>query len=135
MSSVKIRNALETALNAMSPALSTSFENASFTPPVSTTAYQSATLLLAEPDNTVYGGTFQEMGLMQVDLNYPMQTGAGAAYARAELLRTTFARGESFTSSGTTVTILRTPEILPGRNVDGRYVLPVRIRFFANVTV
>lgn len=161
-SSLVIRNTLEQALEGVAPALSTAWENADFTPPVATTAYQSATILFAEPDNATYGSNFQEIGILQVDLNYPEKTGAGAAYTRAEYMRSVFARGRSFvvsgnsllfhevstwwdyftqepvqssTVSGTSVTIMRTPEILPGRNVDGRYVLPVRIRFFANVTI
>ena len=161
-SSLVIRNTLEQALEGVAPTLSTAWENADFNPPVATTAYQSATILFAQPDNAEYGSNFQELGILQVDLSYPEKTGAAAAYTRAEYIRAVFTRGKSFvvsggallfhdvtgwwdyftqepvessTVSGTSVTIQRTPEILPGRNVDGRYVLPVRIRFFANVTV
>lgn len=130
---MSIRAALETALNAMSPSLATAWENVPFEPPAPTTAYQRATILLAQPNNTSIGGTFQEIGILQVDLMYPQDTGADAAEDRAALLRTTFKRGTSFTNSGITVTSERTPEIMPGRNEEGRFVIPVRIRFFAHI--
>ena len=135
MSAVLVRRALQTALSGMTPALTTVFENEAGTPPAPTVAYQKAMVLFAEPDNATYGGTYQELGFMQVDLMYPEGAGPGAAATRAELLRTTFARGNSFTSGGVTVIIQRTPELLPARNEGGRYVQPVRIRFFANIEV
>jgi hypothetical protein len=131
MSSILIRAALETGLNAMTPALATAWENAAFTP--TTAAYQSVALLFAAPDNISYGAGFTEQGIMQVDLSYPQETGPAAAYTRAELIRSTFARGETFSSGGVSVIIQRTPEILPGRNEGSRYILPVRVRFFAHL--
>jgi hypothetical protein len=131
MSTVSIRAALETALAAVSPALATAWENVKLTPPVTSTAFQTATLMFAQPDNTSYGSGYRELGILQVDLNYPEQSGSSAAYTRAELLRSTFIRGATFSSGGISVVIDRTPEIMAGRNQGGRYVLPVRIRFFA----
>ena len=131
MSSVLVRAALESGLNGMAPALATAWENAAFTP--TTAAYQRVAILFAAPDNTSYGSGYTEQGFMQIDLNYPQETGPAAAYTRAELIRATFARGETFSSGGVSATIERTPEILPGRNEGSRYVLPVRIRFFAHL--
>ena len=54
------------------------------------------------------------------------------AEARAELIRDTFYRGRTFTASGVSVTIERTPEIAPAITEPDRYVVPVRVRFFAN---
>ena len=133
MSTVAIRAALETALAAISPTLSTAWENVDFTPPVTSTAYQRASLMFAQPDNTSYGAGYRELGIMQIDLNYPQQSGPSAAYTRAELLRATFSRGTTFTSGGVSVVVDRTPEIMAGRNEGGRYVLPVRVRFFAQL--
>jgi hypothetical protein len=127
-----VRAALESALAAMSPALATAYENAPFTP-VAGTPYQRATLLLAEPANPVVGaGFYTEQGFMQVDLCYPLGAGPAAASNRAELIRSTFHRGASFTASGVTVNIERTPEIAPGRVEEDRYVIPVRIRFYSH---
>lgn len=159
MSSIFVRRALETALNSADPALETAWENTHHTPSSATTPFQSVTLMFAEPDNTSYGSGYQEQGIMQIDLNYPKDAGPIAAYTRAEYLRVLFRRGISFAFSGSTflyhdvggwyeyftqtpvaslgsadssVTIQRTPEIMAGRNEGGRYVLPVRVRFFAN---
>jgi hypothetical protein len=133
MSVVSIRAALETALAAMSPSLSTSWENQAFTPPAASTAYQIVNILLAEPDNETYGSRHREIGYMQVRLMYPQQLGSAAAAARADLIRTTFYRGASFTSGSVSVIIMRTPEIVPGFIEDGRYQAVVKVRFFANI--
>lgn len=124
MSIVAIRSALESALDGMTPALSTSWQNVPFTP-VTGTPYQRATLLLAEPDNREFGASFQEQGFLQVDLCYPQSVGSNAVEARAELLRTTFKRGTTIGS----LMITATPEIKPAYNDGDRYVVPVRIRF------
>ena len=133
MSTVSIRSALETALNNISPALATAWENRPFSPPAQTVPYQIVHVLFAEPDNSVYGPEHRELGYMQIRLMYPLNAGSAAAMARAELIRDTFARGESFTSSGITAISMRTPEILPATVEDGRYAVIVRVRFYANV--
>jgi hypothetical protein len=132
MSAALITQALETALNGMSPALATGWPNAPFTPPAATVPYQKAAILFAEPENPTYGNTFhRERGIFQVTLMYPQQTGAAAALARAELIRATFYRGAKFT----TTTIERTPEILPGFADGDRWAVPVRIRFYSDIGV
>ena len=79
-----VRRALEGALNGMSPA-PTAWENAKFSP-VTGTAYQSAHLMPAEPDNPVYGDEYAEQGIFQITLYYPEGNGPAAAMARAELI-------------------------------------------------
>lgn len=133
MSQAKIRQALEVALSAITPSLATAWENVAFTPPASSVPYQQAHMLFAQPDNTVFGSEHTELGYMQVKLMYPTKTGSAAAIARAELIRTTFARGNSFASGGVTAVISHTPEIMPASPEDGRYAVTVKIRFFANI--
>ena len=133
MSIVLIRAALETALLAMSPALATVPENGSYKPVVDT-PYQQVHLLAAPPsDDEVGANLYTERGYMQVSLYYPLDAGPGAAAARAELIRSTFYRGLALTSGGINVVIERTPEIAPARTEADRYVLPVRVRFYAHV--
>ena len=132
MSIVAVRRALEGALNGMTPALSTAWENAKFSP-VTGTPYQTAHLMSAEPDNPVYGDEYVEQGIFQITLYYPEGNGPAAAMTRAELIRDTFYRGATFTNGGISVIIQRTPEIAPGDSESGRYVLIVRVRYFANV--
>lgn len=133
MSQVAIRTALEAALQAMTPVIVTAWENVSFTPPSGTTPYQEAHVMFATPDNAVYGSAFQELGIFQVRLSYPLNQGPKPASVRAELLRTTFARGKSFTSDGITTIINRTPEVMPAMAEGGRYSVVVKIRFYANI--
>lgn len=132
MSLVAIRAALEVALNAMSPTVAYAWENAPYVP-VSGTPYARVTLLAAEPANPEISRYHREQGFMQVDLAYPLNAGPAAATTRAELIRSTFYRGASFTASGVTATVEKTPEIMPGRVEDDRFVIPVRIPFYSHI--
>lgn len=125
-----VRAALETALNGMSPSLATAWENANYSP-VTGTPYQRVFLLAAEPDNPEMGRLTIEQGILQVSLAYPLGTGSAAAEARAELIRSTFYRGASFTASGVTTIVEKTPEIAPALIEPDRYVRPVKIRWRA----
>jgi hypothetical protein len=133
MTALLIRAALEGRLAAMSPSLATAYENVPFKP-TNGTAYQAVYVLFAQPDNREIGRQYVARGFMQVSLFYPQGAGSAPAATRAELIRTTFPRGLSLTNGGVIVTIERTPEILPGRNEDDRFVLPVRIPFYAPVS-
>ncbi len=129
MSVALIRKALETALNGIDPSIDTAWENASFTPPNSSTPYQEVNTLFARPFNAEVASNHQELGYMQVKLMYPLKVGTAAVSARAELLRSTFTRGNSFTNGGVTVNITDTAEVLPGIVDDGRFAVIVKIRF------
>ena len=132
MSVVAIRAALETALNGMSPALSTAFENVPFVP-VAGTPYQQVHMLFATPSNREMGDRYQEIGYLQCKLMYPLAVGTATIAARAMLLRTTFKRGNTFVSGGITTTVTETPEIVPGRVEGDRYAVSVKIKFVAQV--
>lgn len=132
MSIVNIRAALETTLNGMSPALNTAWENTAFAP-VAGTPYQQAHLLFATPANNEYGSRHQELGYMQVKLLYPLQIGTSTVAARAELIRSTFKRGNTFASGGVTVMVTKTPEISVGGVEGDRYTLSVKIPFMAQL--
>jgi hypothetical protein len=131
MTVVKIRAALELALDAMSPSLQTAWENAEAIP-VQGTAYQRAFIVTAPPQNIeMTGKIHREQGYLQVSLLYPLGEGPAAAATRAELIRATFYNGATFTNGGVSVIVDGTPEIGPAFNDDGRYILPVRIRFYS----
>ena len=131
MSTLKCRAALETALASMTPALQTAWENFPFSPVIGT-PFQRCNILFAEPGNQEYGANYQELGYMNVTLYYPHGTGSADIVARAELIRQTFRRGASFTNSGLTVVISRTPEVTPSFNDGEFFVVSVRVRFYAN---
>lgn len=133
MSALSIRQALETALDGITPALDTAWENGIYnpTPPEN---YQQVTLLLNRPENPEWGTFTTERGILQIDLRYSLEKGPAGATERAELIRSTFKRRSAFTADGLTVTVDGTPEIAPGRVEETHYVLPVRIPFFCNYT-
>ena len=133
MSITAVRAALETKLATITPSIVTVWENVPYSPVVGV-PYQAAYLLPAMPDNPTMGDTYyMEQGIFQVSLFYSLSAGAGAAAARAELIRTTFKRGTSMVSGTVTVRIARTPEIGQGR-VDGdRWHIPVKIQYFAGI--
>lgn len=129
-----IRTALETRLAAITSPLATQWENAAFVPTAGT-PYQQVTLLLADPSNPEMGRFYQEQGYLQINLRYPINTGPGVAMARAQALRDWFYRGLQVAANGINVTVNRTPTISPAA-VDGdRYVVPVKVRFFANCPI
>ena len=130
---VSVRQALEVALFAITPAIACAWENQPYTP-VTNSPYQRVTLVPSMPDNATFGdGHYQERGLLFIELHYPINNGSVTAATRAELIRTTFKRGASFTNGGVTVIIEKTPEIGQGMVLDAFWVLPVRVRFYAEV--
>jgi hypothetical protein len=133
MSQSAISNALETRLAAIASPIATAWENVNFTPTAGV-PYQSVDVLFAEPENPTFGNAFnRQRGLLQVSLRYPANTGRQAALTRAEAIKNWFPRGLSLAASGITTTIERTPEIAKGGADDDRYIINVRIRFFANL--
>ena len=132
MTAPAVRQALETALAANAGGVAIAYENVPYTP-VPGTPYQAAYVLAAEPENIEIGEAYTERGIFQINLFYPLNTGPGAAETRALAIRNAFARGASFTASGVTTHIERTPEIGPGRIEEDRYFKPVRARFYAHI--
>lgn len=132
MSIANVRIALEARLAALAPELETAFENAESDPNLDT-PYQAVTLLFGQPDNTVFGPAFQERGIFQVTLCYPLGRGTKDVMARAQLIRDQFPRGLSLPNGGIVTTIELTPEIGVGLELETEYQLPVKIRWYANV--
>jgi hypothetical protein len=137
LSLMLIKEALETALDTISPSIPTAHENEDFDPAVRANGipYQEVFFLPAEPENPeIVGGSLtREQGIMQVTLRYPEGDGAGDADIRAELIRSVFKYGAQFSAGGITVNVGRTPHILRSYIDANRYCLPVEIRFWANI--
>lgn len=130
MTIAKIRQALEVRLNAMQPPLPTAWQNKDFSPPVG--PFQAPFFLFAEPDDRGYKDSpYIQRGTMTVTLLYPLNEGPGNAQTRAELIRNWFSRGLTVTAGGLNVIIDRTPEVSGGVAEEGRFVIRVRIRFWA----
>jgi hypothetical protein len=128
-----IRDALENALAAIQPVLDTVHGNEEYAP-VAGRPYQEVYVMFATPANPTMGdGFYQELGVLQVNLQYPTGVGSAEATERAELIRQTFKRGSSFSADGITVQIDKTPEASSGI-VDGdRWKVVVRAPFHADI--
>jgi len=133
MSINSIRTALESGIAGMSPTIATVWENTEYTP-VTGTPYQRLYLLSADPGNNEFGPIHLEQGIFQVSLFYPLGAGTAAAAARAELIRTTFKRFNTFSSGGVDVNIHKTPHIKQARRDEDRWMLPIDISYFAHLT-
>jgi hypothetical protein len=133
MSDLLIRAALETRLAALTPALATAWENASYSP-VDGVPFQRVEYITAEPENPEMGSFRRLSGFMQVTLMYPQGSGPAVAATRAELIRSWFPKGLSLTKSGVVVMIDRTPYIMAGFRDENRWALPVRVSYFSNIS-
>ena len=134
MSQALIDAALETALNGITPALATAWENVPFTP-VPGTPYQAVYIIPAEPNELGHKTTMEYNGIMQVSLFYPLATGASTKYmgkaaarAQAKLITDMFYRSADFVSGGVRVYIKKSWQG-QGRNEGDRYHLPVKIYY------
>lgn len=112
----------------------TAWENIDFPVLANRVPYQQVNLIPARPEDVTLGrGYRREYGFLQVTLHYPLQLGTGEAFARAELIRSTFPRGSSFSNAGVEVHIDQTPEIMRGFPSEGSYIVPVRVYYYANI--
>ncbi len=134
MSVVAIRAALETAINGMTPALDTAWENIPFTPVVGT-PYQRVWFKDFIPTGPEVSKSHKIEGYFQIDLMYPELTGTGAAGARAELIKALFKKASSFINGGVTVNITEPPIVASG-TVDGdRWKVCVKVYYSAWIIV
>jgi hypothetical protein len=133
MSQSSIRTALENALDAIQPPIDTAHGNESYSP-IAGQPYQECYILFATPGNPTMGdGFYQELGVLQINLQYPTGNGSADATDRAKLIRQAFKRGSTFTADGVTVQIEKTPEV-SGGVVDGdRWKVVIKARFRADV--
>lgn len=133
MSQVKIKSALHTAINAMSPALPTAWPNATFDPD-NRVPWQKVNVVFARPEEPTAGCDFyREIGFLQVTLYYPLLQGDGPATSRAELIRRTFPKGSSIVKDDVTVQFNSVAQILEGMPTDEQYIVIVRVPFYANI--
>ncbi len=134
MSEISVCAALETQLATVTfTGGQTVYENAEFEPTAGT-PYQEVFTLFAKPDNPTMGTAFHRLrGIFQVNLFYPILTGRGAAQTQAGLIKAAFARGRTFTSGAVTVQIENVPYVGQGTRDGDRWMVPVKIDWYANI--
>ena len=123
---LRIRQALEKAVLAVTPAIDTAFENTTFKPRANE-PYQQLHFLPAKPEAAVIDDSISEvLGVFQITLRYPAGEGVKNVLERARLYEKAFKVGvklenEVFITAPTSVNIL---------GVDGdRYGVAVSIYF------
>ena len=135
MSVLDIKTAFEIKLSQMTPAISTSYESTSFTP-VAGKPYQYVQLVPQTPENTVIDAPFyREQGEFQIFLAYPSNKGTGDILKRAQAVREHFKRGTNLVRNGLTILIYRTPTISGTQIVGDRVVVPIIVKYTADVNV
>ena len=127
MSIIAIREALETAVETLTPGFPTALENVDFKPTAA--ANQKLEIVFGKPANDEMSARYMERGFMQLTLRYPLNKGSGAAAARALLIRNAFPRNRAISAGSLVVTIQDTPEIARGFIEGDRYCIPVIVGF------
>ena len=133
MSQLLIRRAIEVAINAITPALPTAWENAPFQPPVSGSAYQKVNIVRGRPQNPTMDAFRREIGFFQVTLFYPLDAGTLDADTRAELVRAAFPKGIALINGGVKVTVFESAYIMQGTPDGNMWMVAVRIPYFSNI--
>ena len=126
---LRIRQALEKAVLAVTPAIDTAFENTTFKPRAGE-PYQQLHFLPAKPEAAVIDDSISEvLGVFQITLRYPAGEGVKNVLERASLYERAFSVGAKFEHAGVKVYIYRPAEVnILG--VDGdRYGVAVSIYF------
>lgn len=130
---IAIRRALEQALDEINPETPIARINVDFDMPANDVMFYIVEYDI-ETNNPTMGDDFYRLdGNMTVTIAAPENEGDGPALERAEFIRRKFKRGLPFTADSVTTQIQRTPTFGRGWRHEGRYMLPVNIRFFANI--
>jgi hypothetical protein len=106
----------------------TALPNKSFSKPLATVAWCAVFNLPSAPDTSGINSHDEYPGVFQIDLNYPLNMGAGAAQAKADAIRAVFKRGAVL--GGVEIVSTSTAQGVP---VDGWYRVPVSVTYRAFV--
>lgn len=131
MSLSKVEQALLTAVGTALNAIPTAYENVKFDKP-SGSKWASVYFIPNLPSVETLGGAGQDMvdGIVQIDLNYPMDQGDATARADFETIRGSFKAGTRLTQSGQQAVVLSCGRS-SGRPVDGWYRIVITIGWYA----
>ena len=86
----------------------------------------------ADTDVFTLGGDGMDnnIGFMQIDVNYPKNKGSGAALAKADELATAFSAGTVLTYNTQNVRVIKT-SLGPGRDIGGYYRISLTVNYYA----
>lgn len=131
MSLATVQAALIASATTALGAIATEQENVKFTPPTNT-KWAKVSFLPATPVVETLGSAGQDRadGVLQIDLNYPIASGNGAARTDYEAIRAVFPAGSRHTNTGQVVMVTRTGRSA-GRIVDNYYRVSVSVFWYA----
>ena len=102
----------------------TAYPNAAFTKPTASTAWASVFVIPATTAPLSIRDSDEMAGVFQIDLNYPINSGAGGAQAKADAIRAHFKRGTVL--SGVELGAVSVANLGP---VDGWFRVAVSINY------
>ncbi len=108
----------------------TAYPNATFTKPAPSVAWASVFVIPAATSPLSIRDSDEMAGVFQIDLNYPVNSGAGAAQSKADAIRSHFKRG-----TVTDGVIIEASSVSHGLVVDGYYRLSVSVQYRQFATV
>ena len=108
----------------------TAYPNAAFTKPTASTAWASVFVITATTAPLSIRDSDEMAGVFQIDLNYPVNGGAGAVQAKADAIRAHFKRGTVL--SGVEVGTVSVANLGP---VDGWFRVVASVSYRAFVAV
>lgn len=131
--SIKIRQALETSVAAISSNIDTVWENTSYKP-VANVNYQSVSILFI-PDDNVISDYVRYEGYVYIRLHFcNIGKGVKDIHARAATILNTFKKGSVHSKDGIDCIIQRTPEFNLEGVVSDRFVGLIVVQFYTSFT-
>lgn len=109
------------------------YDNAAFEPSAGT-PWARITVIPTQPEVTSLGDTGYDeaVGVLQVDLFYPLNQGNGQALTKAEAIRSYFKAGKRFSYGGQDV-VSRSAGYRNGREQNGWFRVMVEIQYIAHI--
>ena len=131
MSLASVQEALQGAVIAALAGIPTEYENAVFTKPTNS-KWARLWFIPNQPVPNTLGtsGEDEATGILQIDLNYPRNTGTRESIADFEEIRAAFPAGNAYTRDGQTVQALNCGRS-QGRLVDNWYRVSITISWWA----
>ena len=110
-------------------------ENSPFDKPADQSPWAAAHIFMNQPSVATLGDEGQDAhdGILQIDLNYPLNTGEAAVTAKADELTDFFKAGKRLAHSGVELTVASCGRSR-GREVDGWYRVSMTVTWFARVS-
>lgn len=110
-------------------------ENSPFSKPTDQSPWAAVHIFMNQPSVATLGAEGQDAhdGIMQIDLNYPLNTGEAAVTAKADGLTDFFKAGKRLAHSGVELTVSSCGRSR-GREVEGWYRVSMTVTWFARVS-